>query len=100
MVQAALGAELEIDGILEGEVVPVKISEGTQSGDKIRCKGFGLPKFKSTSRGDMIVHVKVEIPRKLKKKEREILQNLASEMGEETADTRSPLQKIRDAFSE
>ena len=100
MVQAALGAELEIDGILEGEVVPVKITEGTQSGDKIRARGYGLPKFNSSSRGDMIVHIEVEIPKKLKKKEREILQKLADEMGEETADTRSPLQKIRDAFTD
>ena len=62
MIQAALGAELEIDGILDGEVVPVKITEGTQSGDKVRAKGYGLPKLNSTSRGDMVVHVVVEIP--------------------------------------
>ena len=47
----------------------------------------------------MIVHVIVQIPKKLKKKEREILESLAKEMGEETADTRTPLQKLRDAFN-
>ncbi|MDO4841088.1 MAG: molecular chaperone DnaJ [Phoenicibacter congonensis] len=99
MVQAALGATLEVDGILEDEVVDVKIPEGTQTGDKIRVKGYGLPKFRGSGRGDMIMHTKVEIPKKLKKKEREILESLAKEMGEETADTRSPLEKLRDAFN-
>ena len=99
MVQAALGAELEVDGILEGEDVTVKIPEGTQTGDKIRVRGYGLPKFKGAGRGDMIVHVIVQIPKKLKKKEREILESLAKEMGQETADTRTPLQKLRDAFN-
>ena len=99
MVQAALGAELEIDGILDGEVVKVKVPEGTQSGDKIRIRNFGMPKFRGSGRGDMIVHAKVEIPKKLKKKEREILQSLAHEMGQETSEKRSPLEKLRDAFN-
>ena len=99
MVQAALGAELEIDGILDGEVVKVKVPEGTQSGDKLRIRNFGMPKFRGSGRGDMIVHAKVEIPKKLKKKERDILQNLAQEMGQETSEKRSPLEKLRDAFN-
>ena len=99
MVQAALGANLEIDGILDGEVVTVKVPEGSQTGDKIRVKGHGLPKFRGAGRGDMIIHVKVEIPKKLKKKEREILESLAEEMGQPTSDTRSPLEKLRDAFN-
>lgn len=100
MVQAALGAEIEIDGILKDEVVPVKVPEGSQSGDRIRIKGYGMPKFKSSSRGDMIIHLKVQIPKKLKKKEREILEQLAAEMGEEVSEgRRSPLDKLRDAFS-
>lgn len=98
MVQAALGAELEVDGILKDEVVKVSIPEGTQTGDKIRVRGFGLPKFRGSGRGDMIIHARVEIPKKLKKKERELLETLAKEMGQDTADTRSPLQKLRDAF--
>lgn len=100
MVQAALGAELEVDGILKDEVVKVSVPEGTQTGDKIRVRGYGLPKFRGGTRGDMIVHANVQIPKKLKKKERELLENLAKEMGQETSDTRSPLQKLRDAFSD
>lgn len=99
MVQAALGAEVKVEGIIDKESVPVKVPEGTQSGDKIRVKGYGLPKFRGSSRGDMIVHINVEIPKKIKKKEREILESLAKEMKEDVVDTRSPLEKIRDAFN-
>ncbi len=98
MVQAALGAEIEIDGILDDEEVPVRIPEGCQMGQVVRVKGFGLPRLRSDVRGDMYVHVDVEIPKRLSKKERELLEKLAEEMGEEVSEKRSPLQKLRDIF--
>ncbi|WP_165171562.1 molecular chaperone DnaJ [Adlercreutzia sp. ZJ242] len=98
MVQAALGAEIEVDGIFDDEEVPVRIPEGTQNGQVIRCKGFGMPRLRSDARGDLYVHVEVEIPRRLSKREREILEELADEMGEDVSEARSPLQKLRDMF--
>ena len=62
-------------------------------------RGFGMPRFKSEARGDMYVHVKVTIPKKLSKRERELLEKLAEEMGEEVNAERSPLQKLRDVFN-
>ena len=41
----------------------------------------------------------VEIPKKVSKRERELLEQFAEERGEEVAEARSPLQKIRDAFA-
>lgn len=99
MVQAALGAEIEIDGIFKDEKVKVAIPEGCQYGQVIRVRNYGMPKFRSESRGDLHVHVEVKIPSRLSKVEREILQKLAEEMGEEVSLHRSPLQKLRDAFS-
>ena len=99
MVQAALGAEIEIDGIFKDEKVKVAIPEGCQYGQVIRVRNYGMPKFRSESRGDLHVHVEVKIPSRLSKAEREILQKLAEEMGEEVSLHRSPLQKLRDAFS-
>ena len=98
-VQAALGAEIEIDGIFEGEVVKVRIPEGCQNEQVVRVKGFGMPRFKSDARGDMYVHITVTIPKKLSKRERELLEELAHEMGEDVAGPRSPLQKLRDVFN-
>lgn len=95
MVQAALGARINVDGILPDEVVEVRIPEGTQSGDVIKVKGHGMPRLRSSSRGNLFVHADVRIPKKLNKKERGLLEKLALEMGEETDGGKSPLQKLK-----
>ena len=99
MVQAALGADIEIDGIYEDEKVTVAIPEGCQNDQIVRVKGFGMPRLKSDARGDLFAHIAVEVPRKLSKRERELLEELAEEMGEDVnEEKRSPLQKLRDIF--
>ena len=98
-IQAILGAEIEIDGIMHDEKVSVRIPAGCQNEQVVRAKGFGMPRLKSEARGNMYVHVNVLIPEKVSKKERELLEKLASEMGEEVSAPRSPLQKLRDAFN-
>ena len=99
MVQAALGAEIEIGGIMPDEKVSVRIPEGCQNEQVIRVRGKGMPKFRSDLRGDMFVHVGVTIPKKLTKPQRELLERLAKELGEDYANPRSPLEKLRDAFN-
>ena len=98
-IQAILGAEIEIDGIMPDEKVQVRIPAGCQNEQVVRVKGFGMPRLKSDVRGNMYVHVNVVIPEKITKKQRELLEKLADEMGEEVATPRSPLQKLRDAFN-
>ena len=99
MVQAALGADIEIDGIYEDEKVTVAIPEGCQNDQIVRVKGFGMPRLKSDARGDLFAHIAVEVPKKLSKRERELLEELAEEMGEDVnEEKRSPLQKLRDIF--
>ncbi len=99
MVQAALGAKLKVDGILPDEEVEVTVPEGTQNGQILRVRGHGMPRLRSDKRGDLLLHVNVEIPKKVSKRERELLEQFAEERGEEVAEARSPLQKIRDAFA-
>ena len=98
-IQAILGAEIEIDGIMPDEKVQVRIPAGCQNEQVVRVKGFGMPRLKSDIRGSMYVHVNVVIPEKITKKQRELLEKLADEMGEEVAAPRIPLQKLRDAFN-
>lgn len=98
MVQAALGAQLEINGIFEDEKVNIRIPEGCQNDQVIRVKNSGMPRLRSSNRGDLYAHIEVVIPKKLSKREREILEELAEEMGEDVAEERSPLQKLRDIF--
>lgn len=99
IVQATLGAEIEIDGIFEDEKVQVRIPEGCQNEQIVRVKGYGMPKFRSESRGDMFVHINVVVPKKVTKKQRELLEQLAEELGEDVSDARTPLQKLRDVFN-
>ena len=99
MTQAALGAEIEIEGVMPNETVSVRIPEGCQNDQVIRVKGKGMPKFRSDLRGDLYVHVDVMIPRKLTKTQRELLEKLANDMGEQYVQARSPLERLRDAFN-
>jgi len=96
IAQAALGVDLSLHGILEENTVAVPA--GTQHGDTIRVKGHGMPRPGGSSRRDLIVHVNVEVPRKLTKRQRELLEELATEFGEATAEHKRPLQKLKDRF--
>ena len=99
MVKAALGAEIEVDGIMPDEKVTVRIPEGCQNEQVIRVKGKGMPKFRSDMRGDLYAHVHVAIPKKLTKTQRELLEKLAEDLGEDYAEQRSAFDKLRDAFN-
>ncbi|MBQ3328859.1 MAG: molecular chaperone DnaJ, partial [Eggerthellaceae bacterium] len=73
--------------------------EGCQNEQVVRVKGMGLPRLRAETRGDMYVHIGVIIPKKLTKKQRELLEKVAVELGEDVAAPRTPLQKLRDAFN-
>ncbi len=96
--QALLGDEVEIEGI-DGEVT-LRIPEGTQSGKEIKLRGKGVPHLNETGRGDMIVQVVVQIPRKLTKAQRELVKQLQESMAIDNKPTsRSLLNKMKDLFS-
>lgn len=70
--EAALGASVQIptpDGS-----VSLKVPAGTESGKLLRVKGHGAPHLKGNGRGDLLARVKVTIPTKLTKAEREALE--------------------------
>ncbi len=69
---AALGGEAMVP-TLEGKA-SVKIPAGTQSGTIFRLRGKGMPELNTARKGDLLVHVQVEIPTKLNSAQREKLQ--------------------------
>jgi molecular chaperone DnaJ len=73
--QAALGAEVEVP-TLEGKET-LKVGRGTQSGDLYRLKGRGLPSVEGHGRGDLLIQVVVEIPKKLTHQQEELLREFA-----------------------
>ncbi|MGP1272626.1 MAG: molecular chaperone DnaJ [Phycisphaerales bacterium] len=73
--QAALGAEITVP-TLEGSH-ELKVPAGTQHGSMFRVSGQGLPNLRSGRRGDLVVLVKVEIPKKLTKQQEKLLREFA-----------------------
>lgn len=74
MVDAALGTEVKVDTV-DGKKT-VKIPAGTQSGQTLKISGSGVPYGNGTSRGDYLVKVDVEIPKRLSRKQKKILEEL------------------------
>ncbi|MDQ3952170.1 MAG: DnaJ domain-containing protein [Actinomycetota bacterium] len=72
--EAALGANVVVP-TLDGRVT-VKVPPGTQHGRTLRVRGKGGPRARG-GKGDLLVKVAVEVPRKLSKKEREALERFA-----------------------
>ena len=82
-MEAALGAQIEVPRP-GGGTVKLRLPAGTQDGKQFRVRGAGAPKARSRSgeRGDLIVRARLVVPKKLKKREREILEALAEERDE------------------
>jgi molecular chaperone DnaJ len=76
-VQAALGTRLTIPTLQASH--ELVIPPGTQPGEVIRLKGEGVPYPKGSRRGDLLVEVKVVIPRNLNTRQQHLLQELAKE---------------------
>jgi molecular chaperone DnaJ len=92
--QAALGAEIDVP-TLEG-AAKVKIPAGTQSGQAFRLKGRGIADINGYGRGDEIVRIVVETPRKLSSRQRELLEEFARISGEEVHPlSKSFLEKVK-----
>ena len=76
--QAALGSKIQVP-TLEAKV-SMHIPAGTQSGTVFRLKNKGIPlirSYKNNSRGDLLVQVMIEVPKKLTIKQREALEEFA-----------------------
>ena len=72
MIDAALGTEVEVDTV-DGKV-RMKVPAGTQSGTDFKLSNHGVPHLRSERRGAHIVQVVVDVPTKLSKKQKELLE--------------------------
>jgi DnaJ-class molecular chaperone len=75
--KAALGTEISVQTI-DGEV-KIRVPEGTQPGTLIRLRGKGVPHLRRQGRGDHYVRIKIAIPQKLNKKQKELLEQFETE---------------------
>jgi molecular chaperone DnaJ len=73
--EAALGTTVEVP-TPEGKRLSLKIPSGSENGKLLRLKGHGAPKLKGSGNGDLLARVRVTVPKKLTKAEKEALEQL------------------------
>lgn len=76
--QAVLGDEIEVL-TLDGKKILLKVPVGTESGKVLRISGKGIPHFSGYGQGNMYVELVVKTPKKISKKQKELLEKLREE---------------------
>ncbi|MEZ0228412.1 MAG: molecular chaperone DnaJ [Planctomycetota bacterium] len=95
--QAALGTTVDVPTIDGKRQIEVKA--GTQSGEVLKLRGAGVPDPRGYGKGDQLVRVVVEVPRKLNKRQEELLREFAKlEEANVSARRKSFLDKFKSLF--
>ncbi len=103
MTAAALGTQLTLETLDGPEAIDVRA--GTQAGAVHRLRGRGVPHLNGRNRGDMFVHLDIQVPTQLTAEQEELLRQLAQSRGEEqpavnpVAATPGLFSRIKDAFA-
>ena len=96
-VTAALGGDVEVP-TLSGPI-KYRIPEGTQPGTEFRIKGQGVKQLRGSSKGDLILRIKVEIPRRLTNKQKDLLREFESTTSDREYDNRkSFMDRVKELF--
>ena len=91
VVDATLGTAIDVPTV-SGDV-SLNIPSGTQPNTKFRMRGKGVKDLRSSRYGDQYVEIKIEIPKKLNKSEKDLYESLRKQDKSE-----SPFQRFKKAF--
>jgi len=100
MTAAALGTEMILQTLDSEERVEIK--PGTQTGAVILLRGKGVPRLRSSTRGNLHIHIEVRTPTKLDEAQENLLRELAALRNEEVGISSNKgglFSKVRDAFN-
>ena len=89
-IDATLGKKIDVPTCY-GDV-ELQIPPGTQPDQLLRIKNYGVESIRNSSKGDQYVKVKIEIPKKLSKEEKELYEKLSK------SSSKSVFEKFKDAF--
>jgi molecular chaperone DnaJ len=73
--EAALGATVEVPTPY-GDRISLKVKPGSQDGQLLRVRGHGAPKLNSSAKGDLLARLRLTVPKKLSKQEKQALEEL------------------------
>ena len=90
-IDATLGCKVDVP-TCNGDV-SLTIPPGSQPGQRLRIKGYGVKSLRSNQVGDQYVELKVEIPTKLTKEEKELYKKLQTKTEKENV-----FEKFKKAF--
>ncbi len=76
-----LGGEIDVPTI-SGGTAKMRIPPSTENGSMFRLKGNGIPYLGSYGKGDQLVKINIDVPKKLSAKQKELLQKFAEISGE------------------
>ena len=95
---AALGGDVEIP-TLSGPV-KYRIPEGTQPGTEFRIKGAGIQQLRGSGKGDLVLRIKVEVPKRLNNKQKDLLREFDATTSDREYDSRkSFMDRVKELFS-
>jgi molecular chaperone DnaJ len=92
VLQAMLGTEAKVKTV--HGTSKIKIPAGTNHGQTFKIKGKGMPKLRSNSKGNHIVHVSLDVPKSLSDKNREKLEEIAKDLNLEFSNKEGLFKKI------
>ena len=92
ITQASLGADIQIS-TLEGKTIRVKIPSGVQNGKMLRIRDEGVP-ISGRSRGNLYIKLMIQVPSKLSKRGRELMEELSRVEGENSSPKPVPLSEL------
>ena len=91
VTQASLGSDIQVTS-LEGKTIKVKVPAGIQNGKMLRIRDEGVPV--SNRRGNLYIKLMVQIPAKLSRRGRELMEELSRVEGENNAPKPIPLSQL------
>jgi molecular chaperone DnaJ len=100
MTVAVLGGDVEVPTI-DGSRTKITIPAGTQPTEKLRLKGKGMTILRQSRRGDMIIHIMVEIPVKLSSEQIDLIKQFSEVEKKEESNpkTKSFMDKVKEFMS-